>query len=381
MHWCNVCGGQLTKKLYESVGQLSLTSITTTVECPTKVFFCGECGHVQTPEMLNELAYYDKSYDFLTNSDDEDQVYAVEDGKVVYRTQHQVRTLCENLEITSDKRILDYGCGKSPTMRELTRQNPKVRPHLFDVSKMYIPFWQKFIEDGHWATYQLPSEWNSSFDIVTSFFSLEHITRLDDAMQKINKLLVEGGVLYAIIPNTQTNPADLIVVDHPNHFTQRSLHRMLICNGFTVKEIDETSHRGAYVVIAEKKSSALSPQKSLDSLETTLIELGAFWSSAAKRVREFEDTLPAGTSAAIYGAGIYGLFLASNLQSLNNIRCFLDQNKFLQGSSLMDCPIIAPNELPKDVNAIYAALNPRYSKNIIENVTAFQNKDMLYFFM
>lgn len=378
---CNVCNTVLTKVLYESPGEMSLTSLNTVVKYPTQVFFCHNCGHVQTPEMSDESAYYDESYNILTNSEDEDQIYIVENDKVVYRTQHQVSIMLKKLEITSDKKLLDYGCAKSSTMHELVRRDEKLQPYLFDISEKYIPFWKEFIKDGQWATYTIPDNWSLTFDIVTSFFSLEHITKLDDALQNIKRLLVSGGVLYAIIPNTQANPADLIVVDHPNHFTVPSLNRLLLRNGFTVREIDDVSHRGAYIVIAEKKQPVAQPREKLDELDKTVTQLGEFWTSAAKRVRDFEKNQPEDMRSAIYGAGFYGSFLASNLKSLSKISCFLDQNKFLQGASLMGRPVVAPTHLPSDVNVIYVALNPQHSKKIINDIDFFKNKNINFFYI
>jgi ubiquinone/menaquinone biosynthesis C-methylase UbiE len=378
---CNVCNENLENKVYDTLGATSITSVCTTVESPTEVYYCSWCGHIQTLEMPDELSYYDETYNFLAESEEEDQIYVVENGNVTYRTQHQVTTLLSKLNLSSGIRILDYGCAKSSTMRELTRRNLSITPYLFDISERYTSFWKEFIEDGKWATYQVPEAWNNHFDVVTSFFSLEHISKLGDTLQNIKRVLVKDGYLYTIIPNTQTNPADLIVVDHPNHFTTQSLERLLFDNGFTVQEIDDTSHRGAYIVIA-KNATTTEPQKQLIvSLEKEITVMGDFWRSAALRVKEFEKSDAASRQSAIYGAGFYGSFLASNLSSLESIVCFIDQNPFLQGNSLMQRPILHPRDLPSEVQVIYVALNPQHSRKIIQDIEYFYCKDISYFYI
>lgn len=378
---CNVCNENLDKKVYETLSRTSITSICTTVEYPTEVYYCTCCGHIQTLELPDELSYYDETYNFLAESEEEDQIYIVENGQAIYRTQHQVATLLSKLKLAKGVRILDYGCAKSSTMRELTRLDLSISPYLFDISERYIPYWKEFIENGKWATYQVPDSWTSQFDVVTSFFSLEHISKLGGTLQKIKRVLVEDGCLYAIVPNTQTNPADLIVVDHPNHFTRDSLEKLLFDNGFTVQEIDEHSHRGAYVVIAKNKSPVNPPAELSADLEKNITSIGNFWKSAAEKVREFEISKAMDHPSAIYGAGFYGSFLAANLNSLKQVRCFIDQNQFLQGKSIMQRLIVHPRELPSEVSVIYVALNPRHSKEIIRDIKVFSGKKIHYFYI
>ncbi|MFY0104120.1 methyltransferase domain-containing protein, partial [Acinetobacter baumannii] len=92
------------------------------------------------------------------------------------------------------------------------------------------------------ATYTIPPAWQVSFDVVSSFFSLEHIPDLTTALRTIRSLLREGGRLYAIVPNTFTKTADFLVADHVNHFTRTSLQALLATHGFDLLDLDERSH-------------------------------------------------------------------------------------------------------------------------------------------
>jgi len=377
---CNVCNGILNNKIYDNLGSTSITSVCTTAECPTEVYYCNDCGHVQTLEMPDEFLYYDETYNFLTESEDEDQIYVIENDDAVYRTQHQVTTLLSKLDLSDNICILDYGCAKSSTMRELTRRDASITPYLFDISERYTSYWKDFIEEGNYATYEVPETWSNKFHVVTSFFSLEHISKLNETLQNIRRVLVEDGLLYAIIPNTQTNPADLIVVDHPNHFTRASLERLFFNNGLSVQEIDDTSHRGAYVVVVKKTTSVKTSEKLSVGLEKEIKCIADFWKSAATRVKEFEKAVT-GKSSAIYGAGFYGTFLASNLKSIESVKFFVDQNPFLQGTTLLDRPIISPADLSNDINIMYVALNPKHSEKIIKDIKCFSYKSLSYFYI
>ncbi|MFN9121152.1 MAG: hypothetical protein ACK5X5_05040, partial [bacterium] len=81
---CNVCGSRLGSPLYESADNASITTMNTVIEGRTRVFFCDECGHLQTSELPNLSQYYAQEYAINLASDEDDQLYKVIDGKPVY---------------------------------------------------------------------------------------------------------------------------------------------------------------------------------------------------------------------------------------------------------------------------------------------------------
>jgi hypothetical protein len=119
----------------------------------------------------------------------------------------------------------------------------------------------------------------------------------------------------------------------------------------------------------------------MKSLESTIIDIGDFWKISANRIREFEAIKAQGRAFAIYGAGFYGSFLSSNLVSLKAMKCFIDQNKYLQDKLLVGKKIVLPQDIPEDVDVIYVALNPKYSRRIIQDIAAFANKKIEYFYI
>lgn len=382
---CYVCDAPLGALLYSSEGGRSLTSLCQIHPTPTLVQACDSCGHVQSGVLSDVDAFYDDDYDILVGSDEEDQIYEVVDGQPVYRTQHQVRTLLGKLSLPDGANLLDYGCAKSSTIRMLCEQGAGITPHLFDVSERYIPFWRKFAQPGNWSVYTTPPEWDEKFDVVTSFFSLEHIPALSSTMRHVARLLKPDGTFYAIVPNVTTNIADLIVVDHCNHFTRPSLERLVRDCGLQVLEVDDRSHRGAFVVVARKpvagsQASAAATGDVGDTLRD-MAGIGEFWRGAAARVREFESTLPSDEGIAIYGAGFYGAFIASCLASPERVRCHLDQNPFLQGGMFDGRPVLPPAELPADVSTMLVGLNPANARRIIADIPALSGRDLRYFYL
>jgi 2-polyprenyl-3-methyl-5-hydroxy-6-metoxy-1,4-benzoquinol methylase len=380
---CNVCQSPLNLKIYDSGDSLSLTSLCTTHLGKTEVYACSCCTHAQSVAIQQIDEFYDKDYNILVNSEEEDQVYKATKGNVVYRTDHQVRTMLERLELKPGTRILDYGCAKSGTMRVLSTKLPDLDIFLFDVSERYRPFWKKFIPRENTATYSIPPNWNTSFDLVTSLFSLEHIDRPSVSLSDINHLLKDDGILYGIVPSFEANIADLIVVDHVNHFTRQSLSFALYQSGFEILEISDTAHKGAFVFRARKArikdESASAPcditSKSIDAA----CKIGAFWQKAGTRIQDFERELPPNAVVALYGGGFYGTFIVSWLSHPERIQYIIDQNVFLHGRKIHGVPVIRPDELPRDVNTIFVGLNPNSAKQILQDINSFKDRDFLYF--
>lgn len=384
---CNVCRAMLGPALYRSTEGQSLTSLCRLHPSTTEVFACTGCGHLQTRAIEGVDAFYDHDYNILVDSEDEDQVYEMQDGTPIYRTAHQVRVLRDTLgDLAPPLLLLDYGCAKSSTIRALCAQEPDIVPHLYDVSARYEPFWEKFVPRGNWAIRHTPASWQGRFDLVTSFFSLEHIPTIADTLLHIASLMRPGGRFHAVVPNVLTNVADFVVVDHCNHFTEPSLMHLLADAGLIAERIDDTAHRGAFVLVARKpeRSAVLtmpSDRSGIERVCAELCSLADFWRDVAGRVREYERMLPGQTQVAIYGAGFYGAFLSSSLADAERVACYLDNNPFLHGKTFNHKPVLPPAQLPADVGAVLIGLNPAHARRIVADIPALARPDLELFFL
>ena len=383
---CSVCGEALGEPIYTSGNGQSLTSLCRIHPGQTRVFVCRNCGHLQTSAIADVNAYYDSQYDILVESEEEDQIYEVRDGTTTYRTEHQVKVLLEKLGFQRHVDLLDYGCAKSSTIRALCSVAPSVTPHAFDVSARYVPFWEKFVAPDNWAVNSTKEEWNFRFDVVTSFFSMEHIPAVADSVRAIANLLKPGGVFYFVVPNVFSNSADFIVVDHCNHFTPSSLGYLLGDAGLNLREIDANAHRGAFVVVAEKPldgrvSKPRATRKEVERICDGLSAMADFWRDAAAKVGTREARLTDSDRIAVYGAGFYGAFISANLAQPGRVACYLDQNPFLQGRESNGRPILPPSKLPSDIKTVFVGLNPSHAKSIISDIAALSKRKLDYFYL
>lgn len=384
---CNICRTLLGQPIYTSANHVSIDSQGKLFEGDTKVFFCEACGHLQTQELEDVAKYYSEEYNFLIEEEEEDQLYQVVNGQKIFRTDHQLTSLQEKIQFLQGARVLDYGCGKGAMLRRLHFMRPDIIPHSFDVSEVYVPFWKKFIQPDNWAVYTPKPEWTGYFDVILSFFALEHITNPKQVLEIIVGLLKPQGYFYFVVPNVYgIYLADLLVIDHVNHFSEHSIRQMLNGTGLQFVEIDSHSHDTAFIVVAQKTgatlpSNLISKSSDLSSLKSRALEISQFWKDVPGRVQEFETQYLDSGNSAIYGAGVCGSFIASQLKDSSKIQCFVDQNPYKQRQGMLGKPVIPPERLDMNISTIYVGLNPQAGRRAIAGVEAWKTREHHYFYL
>lgn len=356
----------------------------------TEVYFCQACGHLVTPPLPDLASYYEQDYRILVESEEEDQLYDLSAaGERTYRADHQLRRLLEKVPLGPGARLVDWGCAKGATFRRLAMLRPDLDLFLFDVSKQYLPFWDRFTRPSHQATHVPPAAWDGSFDLVTSFFSLEHVATPRETMAAMARVLAPGGRLYVMVPDTRRNAGDFVVADHANHFTPPSLRRLIHDAGLRLIDLDDSAHEGAFIALAEKPATGAAAATSAPAnapplppeLEAAVHQLATYWQAFGDRVRAHEAGPGAGASAsAIYGSGFYGTFIASCLRNLDRVAVFVDQNPYRQKQTLLGKPIVAPEALPPDISNVYVGLNPRRAREELAKLAAWRGRSMTFFF-
>jgi SAM-dependent methyltransferase len=376
--------------VYESADNLSVTTMNNILPGRTSVYFCECCGHLQTNELQNIKQYYAEEYEINLASEDDDQLYAIINGQPVYRAIHQANTLMKKIKFNQDWRVLDYGCAKSQTLKNLLEQSNeiKINPFMFDVTDKYIPFWKTFPKAAEWSTHRPNPAWYGTMDVVLSFYALEHVVDLQEAIGNIKKLLKPGGIFYFLVPNVYENTADFIVADHVNHFSHSSLNTLLLSNGFTDIDIDATSHVAAFVVSAslvdetdyDKVRSIKIDNIEVRKNKDVVLEMAGYWSGVISRIQAFEESVDEG-SLAIYGAGFYGNFIASAMMHPEKITCFFDQNQYLQNTKIRNRPVLSPDDIPAEVQYIMVGMNPQRARESIAQIESWKSRSMNYFFL
>lgn len=387
---CRVCGTPDCEPIYCSREHASLTTMGRLYEQPTEVFFCGQCGHLQTKEIIDIEDYYAHQYAILAESPEEDQLYKIIEGKPVFQVEHRVRTLRHLIALPPGARVLDFGCAKGSLIQRLVQERPDIQPFLFDVTERYVPFWRSWAEPSQWATGTTPASWAGKFDVVCSFYVLEHVADPVAIVSHMASLLKPGGTLYFLVPNVLANSADMVVADHLQHYSESSLAHLLERANVDTVKIDDRSHDGAYLAVAQRPLAAPrasesrphgAPRLGPSPLREAYQAMSRFWSGSASRISHFEEQHVSSDPACIYGAGFYGTFIASCLKNPATVSCFVDQNPFMQGRRLQGKPIVAPVQLAKDVSTMYVGLNPTIARSVIGDMGCWSGRQFETFYL
>jgi SAM-dependent methyltransferase len=381
---CVVCTASIPEPLYEYRGPISISSTASIIAAPTIIYACIVCSHIQTAALDDLAHYYADGYNVHLASEAADDLYDVRDGMPIFRAQHQAAVVLERLSLPAGARVLDFGCGKAMSLRALTQERSDLRPAVFDVSHVYREAWDTFVSRDNQAVGKIPLDWSQRFDAVLSFFSLEHTTDPIGFLQRIRDVLRDDGMLHLAVPNVRRNPADFLVVDHVNHFSPASLRFALACAGFADVEIDEHVHESALIVTARRSSSTefyTLPEASVSEFYGDALRIASSWSGVGEKLLTFEASRPAASRAAVYGSGFYGIFLASRLRDVRSVAYFLDRNIHQQSRTVLNLPVIAPENIGSDIDTVYVGLNPLRAREIIEGVTPLHARERTFFFL
>ena len=354
---CNVCGNSEMQIVFKKSAPC-VSSVKTILETDMQVIHCGACNHVQAINNVDLQKFYDVDYEISLDSDDHDQLHLDTEGNFIERTKLQAQILMTKMDAKTNPKVLEFGCGKATTLKHLSEMM-EIQPYVFDVSDSYRKSWDVWINRANQATYSLPNEWKSKFDVICLHYVLEHVAKPVEVLRQIKPFLAVGGMIYLSVPNFQKNIGDLFVVDHINKFTKESLEQLASKAGYSLDTISDDNLDSAWIVVlsinkrAEIKTSGLA-----DPYINTLGIL-----SHGTKILEQVEKLTVGPKTAIFGAGFYGALLANSKSK--NIKCFLDNNIHLQDTKLYGFPVYAPSRCPDEIETVIFALNPKHVKSII----------------
>ena len=106
-----------------------------------------------------------------------------------------------------------------------------------------------------------------------------------------------------------------------------------------------------------------------------------YWGGVAATIRNLEASLAEESRLSIYGAGFYGTYAATCLTSTDRIECFVDQDPFRQGKEQLGLPVVAPDQLPKNIDKVLVGLNPLVARRVIAQMDCWTDRKLDYFFL
>ena len=231
---CNICGSHNYRIIFKSKDFRLRTST---------VFFnlvkCNNCGFVY----LNPRPHEKEIYKFYpTDFNRKDNSFFFKIIEPCFNVS-QKRIIRELKKYKLVGKTLDIGCGNGQFVSLLLEEgydamgiekNP-------DAEKFSDPDVKGIIFYRELADCRFK---DSTFDIITMFHSLEHVSSPGPLLEEIEKLLKDDGVLYISVPNIHfwefflfgPYHYNLEVPRHLYFFNKKTLKKFLLRYGFTPKK-------------------------------------------------------------------------------------------------------------------------------------------------
>jgi SAM-dependent methyltransferase len=340
---CALCGalGHAVAKM-----QPSVTSEAKIVDAPSALGVCDACGHIFTRlEGLDPHDYYATRYDAALTDEGHDELVVTDKGTTAFRTDVDYaifRRMCGR-RLDASSTVFEYGCGRGRILSRL-KKDGVTRLRAYDLAESYRAPVEALVGPGSLAIGDLPDPPPSShrhIDVVCSFFVLEHDSDPLGALAYQRSLLANDGVLFAMVPNYETNLGDLGCADHTHHFSPTSLRRLFARVGLEVVELDDASAVGAMAVLARRSKPtrlAAEPRLTPDPDAAT-----APFLDYLGRLDAMLGALRPKEPVYLYGAGFYAALTLARLRARGHEATgIFDANPRKQGLARWGMSVAAP---------------------------------------
>jgi SAM-dependent methyltransferase len=327
----------------------SVTSEGNLIPAASGLYLCTTCGHLQTTVDVDLGLYYAEDYDAALTDEGHDEIVSTTDGRIVFRTDLDFEIMQRHLGDVLERfpSIFEFGCGRGRILSRLHKSGHR-RMVAYDVSELYRDPISRFVEPDSIFIGQPPA--SGTFDLVISFFVLEHDVDPLRSLLYMRERLAPNGLLYLMVPSYVTNSVDLACADHVNHYSPRMLSELIEATGMRVSVVDDTSAMGGVVVVAASAPNGSAVAR--EDVHLASPERVAFSRKSSAEFLNYLARLEAlveglrSERIVMYGAGFYGTLVQAHLEAraLRVVDVF-DANPRKQGTSRLGLTVRSPDAL------------------------------------
>lgn len=366
-----ITGNFNTRKLDEY--KKSITSESKLVVEAVSNFQCLDSGLIfnNLGARGKEVNFYEDEYDLHSESLTSEFKYSTNIGYTgIYENINQF--IINNIPISSKGKLLDLGCGKGLLLKNFNDKFPKWKLFGIEPSKNAKIYHEKIIPNVEvsFSDYKGAKLSSNKFDIITSNGVLEHVPDPLDFLEFIHNNLDDDGFCFIGVPNFINNPVDIFTYDHLSRFTPSTLENIFKISGFKVANKITSNERVPMWYIIKK-----TVRKSFDVGVNIDTEYKNFKKNKIQVNKTFDsiDTClenHKNEKIVVYGTGaIFLIYFHFNNIDIGNIKCFIDDNETIHGSSKLGLKIFSPNYIiDKGFNNIIISSNPCYHRQIINKI-------------
>ena len=322
----------------------SVTSGSRVLEAPSRLLLCSQCGHAFTRADVDWNTYYANEYDSVLTDGGMDEIVSAPDGSIAFRTDVDYALFRSLLggRLSTDQRIFELGCGRGRILSRLVRDGFRDL-QAFDLSERYRDPVGALVGSDRIHIGERPQgEW----DLVISFFVLEHDEDPRASLRWIHEVLAPDGRLFLMLPNPTTNLGDFACADHLHHYFPDVLATLVESCGFTDVEID-TSSTGATALIARKNGEPFRMPGSLAQVRRSSAALAPY-RAFKERLDRLSGRVDRDRPLYLYGAGFYATAAAAELGTAGlSIAGVFDANPRKHGLERLGCRVCDPSTIER----------------------------------
>lgn len=347
---CPACGADEARGFFSSQLGWSVRSDAVPLPVSAATEECIRCGHV-FKEAADARRWSD--YEAYEAYDDDPTRDKLDFGRrvPVTRSAALLAHLRDEGLLTPDTAVLDYGCHRGALLALLGGGE-----HAgFDVSERYRPVIESLGFSYHTGRHPPPQ---ARFDLLTLVHVAEHLVDPPADLEAGLRALRPDGRVVIQVPDLQSQPTDLYVMDHRSHFSADGLDRAMARVGLIPARPTRSVIPGELTGIYRRPSglpAARPPQPATDaSSSREVLQRGE------SRLRE---AMRLGDDCAIFGAGLLGAMIARLLDS--RVKYVVDDNTGRHGSLLDGVPVVPLSAVPVGHVLIVVAVPPAASDRVV----------------
>ena len=220
---------------------------------------CSDCGfRFTTPRpVATDLGRYYESTEYISHSDTRKGLFAAVYQQVRKYTLARKLTMISKFQQQGE--ILDIGCATGQFLNYMSEHGWKttgIEPDEKTRERAITEYGlQVFPEE------KLNFLSKSSFDVITMWHVLEHVSDLNGRMKQLKELLKPQGTIIIAVPNCDSYDAKKYgqfwagydLPRHLYHFTKSDVKLLLEKNGFTLVNILPMKFDAFYVSLLSEK--------------------------------------------------------------------------------------------------------------------------------
>lgn len=220
---------------------------------------CRTCGFRFTnprPEP-GELGKYYQSSEYISHSDSRQGLFASVYQQVRKYTLRQKYELISGFQPKGE--ILDIGCATGQFLNYMAERGWKatgIEPDDKTRNRAISEFGLQVFPEEHLTSISKPS-----FNVITMWHVLEHVSDLNGRMKQIKDLLLPGGTLIIAVPNCNAKDAEIYrefwaaydLPRHLYHFTESDIKLLMENYGFKIAKTLPMRFDAFYVSLLSEK--------------------------------------------------------------------------------------------------------------------------------